>query len=102
MQYRQGDVLVSRIETIPTTAVQQQIKGSVVLADGELTGHAHRIKKHTNRIKHYLDGEVAYLEVGAPTLVEHEEHGPITLEPGCYEVRRQIEVWMDEVRQVAD
>lgn len=38
-QFRQGDVLIERIAELPTTAVKQ--KGRVILAHGEVTGHAH-------------------------------------------------------------
>ncbi len=99
-QFRQGDVLVNRIAMIPTGAKALK-SGQITLAEGEVTGHAHRIKA-SRKITAFLDGEQLYLEVRAPVVLEHEEHAPLTIEPGSYEVRRQVEVWMDEVRAVAD
>lgn len=101
-QHRQGDVLLQPIERIPAKATLTTLNGDIILAAGEVTGHHHRIAKPKNRVKQYLDGPVMYLEVLEPVTVTHEEHGPITLEPGCYERRIQVETWMDEVRQVMD
>lgn len=99
---RQGDVLLVPISKLPATASFTTLKGDLVLAEGEVTGHAHRVMKPKNRVRQYLDGTVMYLEVLEPVTVTHEEHGPITLEPGFYERRIQVETWMDEVRQVTD
>jgi len=38
--YRHGDVLVAKVKTIPGKAVKRP---HLVLAEGEMTGHAHRI-----------------------------------------------------------
>src|SRR5207244_3151024 len=43
--YRQGDVLILRVETPPATgALIARDTGRVVLAYGEVTGHSHAIK----------------------------------------------------------
>jgi hypothetical protein len=101
-QFRQGDVLLQPIAAIPSSAKLVVGKSDIVLAEGEVTGHAHRIRKPKSRVKQYLDGPVLYLEVLEPVTVTHEEHGPLILEPGFYERRIQVETWMDEVRQVMD
>jgi hypothetical protein len=102
-QFRQGDLLLQPIEKIPASARAADPKSEIVLAEGEATGHAHRIKPPwENRAKQYFDGPTLYLEVLKPVAVDHEEHGAITIPPGCYERRLQTETWMDEVRQVAD
>lgn len=101
-QYRQGDVLLHPIQSIPKSAQQQPLKGDIILAVGEATGHDHRIKSPRNRIRQYLDGPVMYLEVIEAVALTHQEHGDIVLEPGNYERRIQTETWLDEVRQVRD
>lgn len=99
-QYRQGDVLI-RPATIPATASPHNGRTSIVLAEGEATGHAHRIKR-SKKVEPFLDGSQLYLRVHAPVELLHEEHATITLEPADYIVTRQVETWLDEVRQVAD
>lgn len=40
--FRQGDVLIQKVQFIPKTAVKQE---KCILALGEATGHAHQIKE---------------------------------------------------------
>jgi hypothetical protein len=101
-QFRQGDVLLQPIGKIPKSAQLVAPEIDIVLAEGEVTGHAHRIRAPKNRVKQYIDGTVLYLDVLEPVDITHEEHGTITLTPGTYERRIQVETWMDEVRQVLD
>lgn len=101
-QLRQGDVLLQPVSTIPQEAKRIQRKKSIVLADGELTGHAHTIDAPLTEVETYEAGGELYLKVNAPQVLSHQEHGELAVEPGLYMVRRQTEVWMDEVRQVAD
>lgn len=100
-QYRQGDVLITPA-AIPANAKQQR-STAIVLAEGEATGHAHRVAKPKGKCSSHIgtDGTL-YLRVKSPVEVVHEEHGTVTLEPGDYVIRRQVEVWLDEVRQVMD
>jgi hypothetical protein len=104
MQFRQGDVLITPA-TIPATAKRRTMK-QIVLAEGEATGHCHQVKDPVGRCTPYVDesnGEpVLYLRVRKATPVVHEEHDTAVLEPGEYVVRRQVEFWLDEVRQVMD
>jgi hypothetical protein len=97
--YRHGDVLVSAIETIPAGAVKRP---HLVLAEGEMTGHAHRIAEAGSAELLQLGSEV-FLCVIAPTAtLVHEEHGPITLPRGDYRVWRQREYAPREIRIVRD
>ena len=50
----------------------------------------------------FLDGPQMYLRVNQPVTLTHQEHAAAIIEPGDYIVKRQVEVWLDEVRQVAD
>ena len=71
-----------------------------ILLKGEATGHAHKIINGTifiSRTTTYSDGtsfftdRVMYVEAKKGTKLVHDEHGPIDLEPGIYELRRQRE-----------
>ena len=80
MLWRQGDVFIERVLSVPRGAVMRR---DLILAEGEITGHSHRI----------ADGEKAALfNLGATNYfsssavmaltVVHEEHGTIELSPG--------------------
>jgi hypothetical protein len=101
---RQGDVLLVPIapSRIPAGHVVPRDGGRIVLAYGEVTGHAHAIESATAVLTE-TDTERRFLQIMERAFLRHEEHGTITLEPGAYEVRRQRE-WTDadEPRQVAD
>lgn len=56
-----------------------------ILAKGEITGHTHKIEDFVN-VRLYQVGDVYYLECLNPVSVVHEEHKPITLEPGIWKV----------------
>lgn len=101
-QLRQGDVLLHPIDKIPEGAILQGALPTVVLAEGEATGHAHTIAPKRGQVKHFRKGTEVYLEVNFPVILEHQEHAPLTVQPGIYQVRRQVEQWLDEVRQVRD
>ncbi len=97
--YRHGDVLVSALQELPATAEKQT---HLVLAEGELTGHSHRIAE-PGAAELFQSGAEMYLRVIAPaaTLI-HQEHGPITLPTGFYRVWRQREYSPREIRIVRD
>ena len=73
-----------------------------VLADGETTGHAHRLLK--TEVLEREDG-VREFEVGKEgDTLSHEEHGKIEVKPGQYESGKVIEYdhFAEEARQVRD
>lgn len=105
--YRQGDVLIRAIANIPEGLTEvPRDQGRVVLAYGEVTGHAHAI---TDPAVQMLAADVndltrAFLNIEAETAVplEHEEHHTLLLPPGLYEVRRQREYAPEAPVWVAD
>jgi hypothetical protein len=109
--YRQGDVLIERIDSMPS-AVKKLARenGKVVLAHGEVTGHAHAIAEpHVNHFSSptgaSTDGlaDVTFLEVrDAVAALTHEEHATIEIKPGVYRVTRQREYSPEALRNVAD
>lgn len=100
-QYRHGDVFLQRIERLPEAAKRTARKGDVILAEGEVTGHAHRIA--TPGVRLWSAGEQRYITVpeGGAALT-HEEHARIDLPAGTYEVIRQREYSPEAIRNVAD
>lgn len=99
--YRQGDVLIQKIESLPgeTQSVQAR-DGYFVLAEGEATGHAHRVL--ADRTQMFMFGALLYMKVLERAQVFHEEHGPIDLPEGLYKVSRQREYTPEAIRNVAD
>ena len=120
--YRQGDVAiiatkdrdVSSLKPVPRDA------GRIVLAYGEVTGHAHAIPSEHASL--YLDDSMVaapdamqaiarlggglipdrILKADKPVRLLHEEHAPIELPAGSYVVRIQREYSPAELRNVAD
>jgi hypothetical protein len=87
---RQGDVLLVPVETIPETAKPvARDRGRVILAYGEVTGHAHAVADAT--AVELRDGDQRYLRVPRPVTLRHEEHGPIDVRPGSYRIVIQRE-----------
>lgn len=64
--YRQGDVLIERIAELPDSAKQQKVKGPVILAHGEVTGHAHAFVDGDARAFKDAAGVEYYDVVGRP------------------------------------
>lgn len=98
--FRQGDVLIRRIASLPTQKAQPRLTG--ILAYGEVTGHAHRVETldHTEVLE---IGKGLFLRVGEEGVrVVHEEHAAITLPGGNYEIEIQREYTPAEIRNVAD
>lgn len=103
--FRQGDVLIIPVAAMPTGLAKiKRENGRVVLAHGEVTGHAHAIAD--KRAALFRDPKLAaifmHVTGDEPVALEHEEHGTIAIPPGDYEVRRQREYSPEEIRNVAD
>lgn len=97
--YRHGDVLVESIDDVPRDARRLQ---HLVLAEGELTGHSHRVAQRDGAVLWRSDRGL-FLSVTVPTVtLIHQEHGPIDLPQGCYRVWQQREYTPREIRIVRD
>lgn len=123
--FRQGDVLIVMVAALAAGAKRRERdNGRVVLAYGEVTGHAHAIERKD--VVHYdaPNAEAAaqllladagftfevtpvnapsFLEIPTGAEVLHEEHGTVVLPAGFAVAIRQRE-WSDadEPRQIAD
>lgn len=100
-QIRQGDVLLIPVGEIPKEAKKQKRdNGRVILAYGEVTGHAHAITKPN--VTKLAVGIAGYLNAPTGCVLEHEEHSAITIEPGAYKIVHQREYHPEAIRRVAD
>jgi hypothetical protein len=105
-QYRQGDILVVAVDSIPANAVNVPRTGEeVVLADDEATGHRLAITDgHADLLS--APGEQIdqlFLRItGAAAVLDHPEHEPITLPVGSYRVIRPREYTPTTTHDVPD
>ena len=103
MQYRQGDVLVLKIDKTPKEDLKEvpAENGKLILARGEATGHHHSVPSHVAKLFAAVAG-LMILKVAQETELTHQEHGPVKLPVGDYEVRVQQEWSPLGWRQVLD
>lgn len=104
MKYRQGDVLIATVEKVPECLKQVPLdRGRVILAYGEVTGHAHAVEGDVEFLAADLEemGE-RFLRVASEAEVVHDEHDAIALPPGDYRVVRQREYQPEAPVWVAD
>lgn len=99
--FRQGDVLLERVEdTGLTGAPIEREAGRLVLAHGEVTGHAHAVA--TKGAEMFTAMDQTFLRMIESGELTHEEHGAIQLDRGLYRVTRQSEYTPEAIRNVAD
>ena len=100
--WRQGDVLIKRVASIPAEAKPKvRDNGRVILAYGEVTGHAHAITDE-GAVLLTVAESATFLRLSKGAQVIHEEHASITLPAGDYQIIRQQEYTPWGERRVAD
>ncbi|MDT0320596.1 hypothetical protein [Streptomyces millisiae] len=107
--YRQGDVLIVPLaeDAVPGEARDaasepRDGRGRLVLALGEVTGHAHAVVGPGRLVREGGAFGPMLLHVPDGARVVHEEHAAIPLPRGWYRVVRQREYVPGSVRIVAD
>lgn len=97
INYRHGDVLI-----IPTKEkIQGEEQKHLTLAEGEVTGHSHRIAEGDAKLFKFDDK--TYLKVMSEyALLRHEEHKEIKLPKGDYEIFIQEDYSPSGWAKVAD
>lgn len=98
-----GDVVLKRIDNIPGKAKKAKTAGDIILAEGEVTGHAHRIKD-IDKAELFINNGLYMLQVNEPVDLVHEEHKTITIQPGNYEIDRvkEYDPFEEEIKRVQD
>src|SRR5262245_28856985 len=99
--FRQGDVLLELVEDEGQkgTPIARE-NGRLILAHGEVTGHAHAVT--TEEAELFSADDQTFLRMIERGELAHEEHGTIQLDRGLYRVTRQREYSPEEIRNVAD
>lgn len=100
---RQGDILLIKVDA-PEKYCQKNAdleNGRIIIARGEKTGHTHSVDVESASMVRSLfkglidqtesEGGPILLLVEEDTQLTHDEHAPLDLEKGAYEVRRQRE-----------
>ena len=100
--YRQGDVMLIQVPKIPKDLPEIALKGAVVLAEGEMTGHKHQFMDAMDVRMYGGGGGPAYLEIAGIKLLMHEEHSTVKIPKGKYLIPRQVEFTPAALRNVAD
>lgn len=104
---RQGDVIIIKTHDSAVTEEHAEVpreNGRVVLAHGEVTGHAHAIRTPgvTLLAREGISDRVLTVGKDLEALLEHEEHGTIPLGHGTYIIRQQREWSGEDERTVQD
>ena len=118
MNYRQGDVLISK-----TKKIQGKKKKDLILAYGEVTGHRHELICDKDGASLYEENGVLYLHIEAKEatlyhgttdqirrqcgneVLDYQKedcHEPITLPNGDYEIKIQREYIPNGWKNVVD
>lgn len=98
---QQGDVLLRKLDAMPDGEQKSLGKLRCVLAHGE-SGHSHVVESDDAELVQI--GERMLLKLDKAATVTHEEHGPITLSPGIWEIGRvrEYDYFQQMERQVMD
>jgi hypothetical protein len=104
LKAQQGDVILRKVNSLPSGVVKQ-LKPSTrgfVLAEGEHTGHAHVVESDDAELVQI--GDKMLLNLTKAATVTHEEHKPIRLAPGLWEIGRvqEYDYLSQMARNVAD
>ncbi len=103
-QQQHGDVLIQEITALPKGVKKLAPKGKRwILAEGEVTGHAHAIEQIEDCCVYEKEG-VVYITVDREVKLRHEEHHTQTIEPGNYRVGivQEYDYLNEMARNVAD
>jgi hypothetical protein len=98
MLIQQGDVLVIKVEKV----IGKKLK-HLTLAEGEVTGHSHKITEGEAEL--YEENGVLYLRVNSEKAVlTHEEHHAVEIPKGDYKIGivREYDHFFEEARNVVD
>ena len=104
--YRQGDVLIKEISSIPKgiEQVKPDENGLIILAYGEVTNHHHSFNITDSKVKMFGkdEGGPRFIEIERPSYLRHQEHKSIELPSGKYEVLIQSEYSPKQIARVRD
>jgi len=99
--FQQGDVIGRKMDELPNLDGAKITRKRLVLAHGE-SGHSHVIEDDEAELIQI--GERMLLKLTRAATVIHEEHKPIRLSPGIWEIGRvqEYDYFQHMARQVMD
>ena len=104
-QFRQGDVFIEAVPSVPQSATKQKPSVKIILAMGEVTKHHHTIEA-CDPVDWWKQGEgltaEKFVTLHRAASVTHQEHSTIELPAGTYRVIIQREYSPEAIRNVTD
>lgn len=100
-----GDVVIERIEELPSGFNSYQPQDDSCLAYGELSGNLHQLSDGDFDLRVDPGNESNRLIlVKTPTRLRHQEHKEVILPPGNYRsrIQREYDPFTKKIREVAD
>ena len=82
--FRQGDVLIRKVPSIPKTAIPIS---SSVIAEGEKPGHNHKLKGSQQVFETHE--KQLYFKAKQTVILQHPEHNTLEIPAGCYIIQQQ-------------
>jgi hypothetical protein len=105
MIFRHGDVLFAQVETIPENTRKDESEDAKrgLIQHGESTGHAHVIEDMAG-VELFSSWRERFLASEKEFTIRHEEHKPITVPPGKYQIKiaREFDYSQNAARMVVD
>jgi hypothetical protein len=105
--FEQGDVLIIKIDDFETRKKlkKEGKNNNLIIAEGETTGHAHRIQQN-EYVEMYddVDEKCILLRLLKPAKIKHEEHKEIEIPAGEYKINivREYDHFLEESKIVRD
>lgn len=112
---RQGDIALVKVANAPADFVPKATKnGAVTVGYGEVTGHHHTIEDAVwlvapdttmDDLHQFALGDKTlpvFVVADAPTTIAHQEHSPIALDAGVWQVVRQRQYFPGAIQSVRD
>lgn len=101
-----GDVIIERVGDLPTDFAKLEVEAKNALAYGEATGHIHQLQGEAGvdfDLRVNKNNE-RHLRIVNPTMLKHQEHSPILLQPGEYKIgiQREYDPFEKLTRRVQD
>jgi len=102
---RHGDVLLTKVDSLPESAKEITKGQEYTVAYGEFTGHTHVLSTKTkNGIKVFEADGKKYLDLTGKARLRHQEHKELEIPPAIYRVdqERESDYFANEIVKVQD
>ena len=99
---QQGDVVLIRVDCLPDGVKNKE---GYTLAEGEVTGHSHRITElDTNLCDLFEKDGVLYVKAKESVSLIHQEHKAVEIPTGVWKVNivKEFDHFLEESRNVQD